>query len=456
MCINRQILYTALLLTLSASLSHAEDLFSTSGRLNLRGVDALNKDSTREDPSLTGRLKIDTAESAWRAHSWLEGGWDGSVRRPAKDHALLKTYTKVYQDNTPYLEIKELYVAHAADDLDLRAGIQRFAWGRLDEFPSNDLLNPWDYSQFIKKPLEDRKIGVPSLSASLNKGAWTYDTVWVPWLVPYRLPKPDERWSGISNASSLSQVPNADINPAEPDLPPRTLKNSNAGFRAKRSGDIEWALNLYHGFDPKPVFKTTALTIDLQPDKTAIDPGYVPDFHRITSIGLDSAAVKGDWSIRAEAAFVKGRYFNIRKDLWGYPIVPLLSVYQLNPNEVQSDALDYGIGADYRLFEDGTLTIQAQQTVILDRPETLYERKMETILWASIKAGWMNQKLETTVTFACNPEHRDNMAKANAWYVFTDSWKAGVTALNFTGPSQSVFGKYARNDQVEAEVTYSW
>jgi len=440
--------------SLSPSFALADEALSSSGRLDLQAVDALNRDSTREDPSLTGRLKIDTPGSVWRVHSWLEGGWDGSVRRPARDNALFKTFDKVYQDNTPYIEIKELYLSHASNDLDLRAGIQRFAWGRLDEYPSNDLLNPWDYSQFLRKSLEDRKIGVPSLSASLNKSAWAYDAVWVPWLVPYRLAMPDERWSGISGTSSLSQIPNAEIMPAEPDLPPRTLKNSNAAFRAKHSGDIEWALNVYHGFDPKPVVRTTSLVIVPLPGKTLIDPGYVPDFRRITSIGLDSAAVTGDWSIRAEVAYIKNRYFNTRVELWGYPALPMSQ--QLNPNEVQSDAIDYGIGADYRLFEDGLLTIQAQQTVILDRPDTLYERNVETLLWASLKAGWMNQKIETTVTFAWNPEHGDTMAKASAWYLFTDSWKAGIAALSFTGPSPSLFGKYAKNDQVEMDLMYSW
>ena len=68
----------------------------------------------------------------------------------------------------------------------------------------------------------------------------------------------------------------------------------------------------------------------------------------------------------------------------------------------------------------------------------------------------MNQKVETNLNLAYNPEHGDGMAKANAWYVFTDSWKAGITAVSFTGPPQSLFGRFSRNDQVEAELIYSW
>lgn len=445
-----------LLILLSTSPSHASDALSVSGRLSLRGVEAMNSDSVEEDPSATGRLKLDASNSSWRVHSLLEGGWDGTARKPAAYRSLLKNYSKVYQDNTPYLECKELYLQYSSTTLDLRAGIQRFAWGRLDEYSPNDLLNPWDYAQFLRKPLEDRKIGVPSLSASLNNNDWTYDWVWAPVFVPYRLPQPDERWSGVSATSALSAVPNVEFYPSEPDRSPRTIENGSIGLRLLHAGNIEWALNVFHGYDPKPVFKTTTLVIDPQPNAVLIDPGYEPDLHRISVLGLDAATVLGVWSLRMEAAYTFGRYFNISRELWGYPSTPAPGIYPLNSIGHKSDAIDYGIGVDYRLFEDATLIMQAQQTIIMNRPDTLYERKVETLLWANLKVFWMNQKVETNMNIAYDPEHGSTMAKANAWYAFTDSWKAGMTAIDLNGPSQSIFGRYARNDQVEAELTYSW
>jgi hypothetical protein len=445
-----------LLLALSASPCLADDFLSLSGRLDLRGVIPLDRESATEYPSLNGRLKIDTPPSTWRFHAWLEGGWDGSVKLPAHDHALLKNFDEVYQSNTPSLEFKELHLALVTGDFELRAGIQRFAWGRLDEYPVNDLLNPWDYTRFLRKPLEDRKVGIPSVSANLNVDEWSLEAVWAPLLVPYRLPLPGERWSPETVFSYLARNSLADITPAEPDLPARTLENSTFGLRLRHSGNIEWALNLFHGFDPRPVLRTTALVVTPLPGKLLVDPGYVPDFHKMTSIGADAATVMGDWSLRGEIAYALNRRFNIRQELWGYPAFLQPGVYPLNPNERKSDTLDYGIGADYRLMEDVLLTVQAQQTVIFDRPDTLYDRGIETLLWFNIKAWWMNQKLETNLNIAWNPEHGDLMAKANAWYVFTDAWKAGMTVVSFCGPAQSLFGRYAANDQVEAEVVYSW
>jgi hypothetical protein len=215
-------------------------------------------------------------------------------------------------------------------------------------------------------------------------------------------------------------------------------------------------LNLFHGYDPQPVFRTTALSIIPQGTNIFIDPGYVPDFHRISVIGLDAAAVRGDLSLRAEAAYAMNRYLNIRRELWGYPVVPSPGVHPLNPIEQKRDTLDYGIGADYRLFEDALLTMQAQQTLILGNIDLLYEKKAETTLWANIKIGWMNQKIETNVNVAYNPEHGDTLSKASGWYVFSDAWKAGIIAISLNGPTQSIFGRFARNDQVDAELIFSW
>jgi len=446
-----------LCLFFSAAPSFAEETISASGSLTLRGVDALRHDSVNEDPSLEGRVKLDASGDSWQFHSWLEGGWDGSATRPPRDRSLMKSFDRVYQSNSPFLEIKELYVVHSSSHVDLHAGIQRFTWGRLDEYPLNDLLNPWDYTQFLRKTLENRKIGVPSVSATVNSGDWTYEAAWVPVFVPYRLPMPDERWSGVSVSSLLQQVPNAVIEPREPNLPDRTLANSGIGLRVKKAGDVDWTLNLFHGIDPRPVFKTTALMILPQGGSLMIDPGYVPDFHKLDVIGIDAATVRGDLSIRAEAAYAFGRHLNIRRDLWGYPSAPVLGINALNPDiERKHDTFEYGIGADYRLFEDAMLTAQVQQTVTLGSIDLLYEKRAETILWANVKVGFLNQKIDTNLGIAYNPEHGDRMTKASAWYQFTDSWKAGISGVELSGPDQSLFGRYSRNDQIEAEVVYAW
>jgi hypothetical protein len=432
----------------------AEDGISVSGRLSSRATWALDDNSNKEDPSLTGRLVIDARASSWRLYTWLEGGWDGAVASQNHDHTILKDLDTVYQDNSPYLEAKELYAERALAGIETRVGIQRFAWGRLDEYPINDLFNPWDYRQFLVKSLEERKIGVPAISATMSRSDWSGQFVWVPWLVPYRLPGPDERWSLVGANSAYPETAGSAFMSMEPDLPARTLQNGSAGLRLQIPGEIEWAINFFHGFDPRPTFGMTTGAVIARDNTNS--PAIVPSFHRITSMGLDAALVAGDWSLRAETAYACNRAFTIRRELWENPQPQSAAPSTLSALEVTSDTLDYGIAADYRPFEDGLLTLQAQQSVILDRPSTLYDQTVESILWANLKVGWLNQKVETSLNLAWNPEHGATMIKAGAYYVLTDFWKIGLTGLLLDGPPQSIFGRYAMNDLVMLEVVYSW
>lgn len=432
----------------------AGELFS--GRLDVRGAQPFLDDSGKEDPGVEGRISMNVEGATLGFHGRIEGGWDGTVKRPTHDSRLFKTFDRVYQSNTPWLEVKELFLSCSAAGLDIKAGVQRFAWGRIDEYPSNDLLNPWDFTRFPVRPLEDRKIGVPSLAFSGTRGDWTFETVWLPAFVPYRLALPDERWSGGAFGSLLRQIPGAVISAREPDLPDHSIRNSTIAGRVKHLGAVDWTLNLFHGYDPKPVFRTNTFSVLPAGGTLMIDPGYVPDFHRMTTAGIDAAVVAGDVSLRAEASYAFHRYLNIDHRLWGYPAAPGPGIYPLNPSEEQHDTIDYGIGADYRLFEDGQLTVQGQQTVTLGNTGRLYEKNVETILWVNLRTGFMNQKIDTNMSAAWNPEHRDRMTKANIWYVFSDAWKAGATWLAFTGPEQSFLGRYSRNDQVEAEVRMAW
>ena len=78
--------------------------------------------------------------------------------------------------------------------VDLRIGIQKFAWGRLDEINPTDNLNPEDFRHGITADEIDRKIGVPALRANTYSDIVNVELAWIPWFVPYRLPTPEERW----------------------------------------------------------------------------------------------------------------------------------------------------------------------------------------------------------------------------------------------------------------------
>ena len=50
--------------------------------------------------------------------------------------------------------------------MDVRLGLQKVAWGKLDRSQPNDLINPSNYIDPLMDDEAERKIGVPALQAS--------------------------------------------------------------------------------------------------------------------------------------------------------------------------------------------------------------------------------------------------------------------------------------------------
>jgi len=422
---------------------------SLSGRLQFAAQYALDRESVKENPDLAARLIVDDRRTAWNLHGWIEGDWQLDLDN--QQVLAVKPFDRVYGSQSRPLDVKEAFAERQVGGIDWRLGVQRFSWGRLDEYPINDLFNPWNYDQFLIKTLQERKIGVPALSAGLGRLDWSAQLVWAPWFVPYRLPEPGSRWA-LTRA-----VPESTAAPLEPDLPARTLDNGAFGLRIQRLGEIEGALNLFHGIDPRPILGTRSLPTLAAGGSTV---GVAPAFHPITAVEMDAATVLGPVSLRGEAAWTGNRVFNIRRELWGPAegqdgAAPAVAASWPSIERAR-DTIDYGIAADYRPFEDGLLTVQAQQSVILSRPEALYERRIEPLLWVNLKVDWLNQKIQTHANLAHNPDHGASMVRAGLSYLWNDAWKADLTVLALSGPSSSLFGRYALNDQIRLQLNYQW
>ena len=134
---------------------------SLSGYLEAGAVYVLDDESPDEDPTteLGLELKADFSTVS-TLKIFLQAVNDGTVIDP-QNGLLFNEFDKVYQDKNPYVDIDEAYVDLYSSFVDLRIGIQKFAWGRLDEINPTDNLNPEDFRQGITADEIDRKIGVP-------------------------------------------------------------------------------------------------------------------------------------------------------------------------------------------------------------------------------------------------------------------------------------------------------
>ena len=201
---------------------------------------------------------------------------DGLVRRGGE--AASSTTT----DAT--LQPGDLYVELARPSFDVRAGMSRLVWGRLDELQPTDVVNPLDLARFLLEGRSEARLPVPLVRGRVYLPASsTLELLAVPVFRRSRLDQVGESTSPFN----LIAVPGVELTRNEPPIAWRSLQG---GARlTTTTGRLDWALAAYSGFRSFPVLAATPAAV-------------VESFPRFLMLGGDFETVRGPWGLRGEAA----------------------------------------------------------------------------------------------------------------------------------------------------------
>jgi len=470
---------------------------SLSGHLEERAVYAIDRDSPDEDPSSELGIELKTGYSSWLATKLsVQAIDDGKVLSP-ENNELVNDLNHIYQDKTPLVNFDEAYVDFYTGTVDLRLGIQKFAWGRLDEINPTDNLNTEDLTEGATDDEAERKIGVPSVKMNIYTDLANLELGWVPIYVPYRLPQPDERWfpkvlkppDAIMTTAAVGEIP-VETTFQDIDLPPVTLSNSNVGVRiSKYIGGWDVSISYFSGYDPMPL---TDAYIDLtvsMTDPLALDydvsahTTMVPEIRRVGVYGFDFTTTISSFTVRGEYAYFRGKYYNQRLDSVMKQLVTkekqdeiyqdfmekyfssggqeTTQVYRMDAHvPLQQDSMKYGLGIDY-IYGDTSVSMQFIQEFVPDyqedKPVYFIEDGTGTLLTFLLKQYFLQNTMEFNLRSAYGIEFRDYIVKPSLSYNFTDNFQGTFGGLFIFGQDEySLFGQYRHNDELFAHVRCSF
>jgi hypothetical protein len=168
---------------------------------------------------------------------------------------------------------------------DLRVGLGRVVWGRLDEVSPGDVVNPLDLSRFFFEGRSEARLPV-----ALVRGRWfitddaILEGVYVPVFRRGRFDQLDEPTSPFNLRSGTV----ATLEPAA------TFENAQGGIRFSGTARrVDFAIAAYRGF-------RTFGSVAAEPVDTALR--LVERFPRFTIVSADFESVRGPWAFRGEAA----------------------------------------------------------------------------------------------------------------------------------------------------------
>ena len=234
------------------------------------------------------------------------------------------------------LEAHDAFIEYSSGRLDLRAGLARVVWGRLDEVQPTDVVNPLDISRFFYEGRSEARLPVALVwgRVFLADGV-AVEGVYIPVFRRGRFDQLDERSSPFAPVRELAEIPGGGCPDASCPIPqpvivenepPVTWSNAQGGARfSATTGRVDWSLTGYNGFEPFPVFASG-------PAEAGGVQVLIEGSHpRFTMVGGDFETVRGEWGIRGEvAAFVKDNF------------------QPLSLRPAQGSSLDAGGGVDRR------------------------------------------------------------------------------------------------------------
>lgn len=416
-------------------------------------------------------------------------------------------FRDTFQNLSPSVEFSEAWADVDLGALNVRAGVQRYTWARLDRFSPSDVVNTRRYTDPFLTDEQDAKLGIPSIRMNwyLPAARWVpretlLSLVWVPIPFPVRFPLEDERWfpPAINTIGELDIQRGALGNGLPPAntvvdeslitqnrRPSRQLDEGSVGLRLTGTvKTVDWGFSFYDGAETATDFSLEARAQCSDPtlvngvcDASQLDATGIlrPRFDRMRTIGADAAFQIAGVTGRFEAVYGMDRHFprpasdlltysalrnslgtgtdlaNLLVQLAGGRQVPIT----LEDLYLTRDAVQWGLGVDtiWRGFQP---ILQVNQLFVLDNDVRLLVPDVDTRITFVVRKGFLDDTLTTEVSVVQGLERSYTSAIFKIAYAITDNLRIRAGYLAIAGSRNSVIGQYHDNDQGFLQLRYSY
>ena len=329
------------------------------------------------------------------------------------------------------LRPRELHFEASWAKADLRVGLSRVVWGRLDEFLPTDVVNPLDLSRFFLEGRSEGRIPVAMIRArALPSDRFTLEALYVPFFTRGRFDELDEETSPFNVAPrstcALGGDPPCIDLPIHSDAPPTA--SGQGGVRANvTTARVDWSVTAYRGFETLPVYEAEI------PASPELLPVVHERFPRFTMLGGDFETVSGEWGLRGEvAAFVDRTLQAIER--------PVLA---------NGRAFEAGIGVDRRTGAYRVSgSVVATRRWVTDNSSAVSPEidRADVTLVAVVDRSFARETRTLRVFAVYNPNEASVFARVITAWSLRDNLAFEASGGWFTGDGVDVLSRFATRD----------
>ena len=330
---------------------------------------------------------------------------------------------RMFVGNYDELELRELYWDSYVGSVFLRLGKQQIVWGQADGLRVLDIVNPFNFREFILPKIEDRRIPLWTAMVEVPINAVTVQLLWIFDHTYDVIPTPDSAFA-FSSPRFVLPLPQGFQGPVsfeEPNRPRKFVLDDDYGVRLTSFlGGWDLSLNyLYHYHDQALVVANVTQT------GIKLTPGY----ERTHTFGGTFSNAMGPFTLRAELGYSTNRLY-------------LDTNSNNSKGYVESGEFGYVLGLDY-LYGDGLLvSAQIFQNIIEKSGTGLTRDQVDTIGSLFLEKKFRNETVIFSVLLLQSLNEGDGLLQADIEY----QWLSNVIILLgldvFYGDRLGLFGEF--------------
>lgn len=419
---------------------------SASAEVNLNGYVKLDERVGLEDSGniIWNRTTLGLKTKASLSEQ-VAGYWELRVQTLDSPYVTLGSDLATRDKVSPLeVELREAYLdvyAFPLNNMDVRAGKQRIAWGTADKLNQTDNLNPYDFTDLSE-------FGEKMPTNALKLTAYLGDTTLTSAVVPVFTPSIMPSTYNSSLTAYLANLVPPGLTLATVDssvvLPTNKIGNSMYAFKLSRNVmGYDMSLSYFNGYDSVPNIANMTLTAV---SSTQAAGSITQNYPKIQVVGYDFAGSFRGIGLWAEFAFFKPE--NVISEI----ITPLGTATSEVGNYTK-----YTLGCDYTFANGLYLNSQFMHGFFDERGENLTD-----FLMTRVEKKFLDDKVKLALTWAGELELNGtkkligNLFGPQIVFYPADATEIELGAFSIHGDIGSKLEILDMTDQVYLKFRYSY
>ncbi|NRA83174.1 MAG: hypothetical protein HRU22_05160 [Gammaproteobacteria bacterium] len=340
-----------------------------------------------------------------------------------------------YVNDKLSLDLREFYLQWYLEQHYFKIGKQQVAWGESDGLRVLDVINPFDYSEFILQDFDDSRIPIWMINYSSSFDALTLQLLYIP-------------------DATTSFIPDGLYQPTTPQLTPTLIGDyHNIDIKPElgiknRLKNADYAMRLSTTVDGKDI----SLVYINQYNDSYIYQSRLQDnntlqlqakYYRTNIFGLSYSQELGNVVLRSELSVVDQQYFHTLNS-------------QITDGIAKRSVFNYVLAFDWAAINEGMISGQLFQNIISGSAILLQRDKVDSTWSLMFDKFFENQIYHLNLLYMQSINNKDGLIRIKTDWNINDELVMSLGANYFFGNHNGIFGQYNNNDHINLSIKYTY